>query len=86
MLLCQAGQKAGIAFIGLVDMGNVDVFILVGNGVGVLVALGNGGYNLVECLTMPAFFLLLHEGFSKVGSTRGDAECIGAALMGKFGK
>ena len=86
MLSGQAGWEAGIAFIGLVDVGNVDVFVLVGNGVWVLVALGNGGYDLVECLAMPAFFLLFHEGFGKVGSACGDAECVGAALEGKFGE
>ena len=66
-------KEAGVALIGLVDMGDGFPPVLLGNAVLIAVLFGDGLDNLIERFFVPAAFFLLGKGFGKVGGAGGDA-------------
>ena len=53
--------------------------------IGVGVFFGDGLYDLIKGLLVPAFVFLLVERGGEVGGASGDAQFIGRAAVGKFG-
>lgn len=82
----KAGKEAGVALVGLVDMGDGFPLVLLGNAVLIAVLFGNGLDDLIERFFVPAAFFLLGKGFGEVGGAGGDAQAVGRTGMRELGK
>ena len=68
----KAGEEAGVALVGLVDMGDGFPLVLLGNAVLIAVLFGDGLDDLIERFFVPAALFLLGKCFGKVGGAGGD--------------